>query len=112
MSGVTTHVLDLAAGRPAAGVRVLLQRLDGAEWTRLGRAVTGDDGRAEGLGGDAAPAAGIHRLVFTTGEYFEARGTASFFPEVVIMFSITDPAEHHHVPLLLSPFGYSTYRGS
>ena len=112
MSGISTHVLDVAAGRPAAGIRVLLQRLENNDWTKLGRAVTNGDGRAEGLLGDTSSAAGIHRLVFATGEYFQASGTTTFFPEVVVMFSIMDPAEHHHVPVLLSPFGYTTYRGS
>lgn len=101
---VTTHVLDAALGRPAAGVRVRLERADG---TVLAEARTDDDGRVGDLG---SPEPGEHRLVFATGEWFAAAGRETFYPEVVVTFTLG--AGHHHVPLLLSPYAYSTYRGS
>lgn len=101
---VTTHVLDTASGRPAAGVGVRLERADG---TLVGEGRTDDDGRLRDLG---APEPGEHRLVFATGEWFAAAGREAFWPEVVVTFTLGEG--HHHVPLLLSPFGYSTYRGS
>lgn len=104
MSGITTHVLDTSVGRPARGVAVRLLR-DGVE-VSTGR--TDDDGRWAALDGADTSAATYH-LVFATGDYFHGR---SFHPEVAIDFHVVDPAEHHHVPLLLSPFGYTTYRGS
>lgn len=109
---ITTHVLDTARGRPAAGVPVTLERAArGDGWAPAGRAVTDADGRARDL--LAAPLeAGRYRLTFDTGAYFHAAGVAAFYPEVSVHFEVTDPAEHHHVPLLLNPFGYSTYRGS
>jgi 5-hydroxyisourate hydrolase len=105
MSPITTHVLDTAHGRPAAGVEVRLER--GPDWTEIGGGATGDDGRLAELG--SADAAGEYRLRFDTGAYFEGQ---TFFPEVTVHFTVEDPEEHHHVPLLLSPFGYTTYRGS
>jgi 5-hydroxyisourate hydrolase len=111
MSGLSTHVLDTATGRPAAGVRVAVQARDGDGWRDLGGGVTDADGRVPGL--LAGPlAAGTHRLVFATGEWFQAQGVAGFYPEVTVVFDVQDPGANHHVPLLLSPFGYSTYRGS
>jgi 5-hydroxyisourate hydrolase len=108
VSPITTHVLDTAAGRPAAGVAVTLEQ--GPDWTEVGSGLTGGDGRIGELGSPAAP--GSYRLRFATGPYFEAAGTPAFFPEVTVEFSVERPEEHFHVPLLLSPFGYSTYRGS
>ena len=104
MSTVTTHVLDAALGRPAAGMRVRLERADGSVVTE---AVTDDDGRVRDLG---LPEPGSHRLVFATGEWFAAAGRETFWPEVAVTFVLGEG--HHHVPLLLSPFAYSTYRGS
>ena len=101
---VTTHVLDAALGRPAAGVAVRLERADG---TVLAEARTDDDGRVRDLG---QPAPGEHRMVFATGEWFAGQGRDTFYPEVVVTFTLGEG--HHHVPLLLSPFAYSTYRGS
>lgn len=103
---VSTHVLDSVAGRPAGGMTVRL--LAGDDLVAEGS--TDADGRcrlAEGATG-----AGVHRLVFGTGEWFAGQGRETFFPEVVLTFAVREPAEHHHVPLLLSPFAYSTYRGS
>lgn len=111
MTAITTHVLDTAAGRPAAGVAVRLEALVDGAWRELGTGVTDADGRVGALGPDAV-AAGHHRLVFATGAYFAATGRESFFPEVTVTFAVTAPEEHHHVPILLSPFAFSTYRGS
>ena len=108
MSHVTTHVLDAALGRPAAAVPVTLERADGSV---IGAATTGPDGRAGDLGPQSLPA-GTYRLVFDTATYFEATGQTGFYPRVSVDFALTDPAAHYHVPLLLSPFAYSTYRGS
>ena len=103
---VSTHVLDSVLGRPAAGVAVRL--LAGEQL--LAEGVTDADGRcrlAEGATG-----AGTHRLVFATGPWFADQGRDTFYPEVVLAFDVREPDEHHHVPLLLAPFAYSTYRGS
>jgi 5-hydroxyisourate hydrolase len=111
MSTLSTHVLDAASGQPAAGVRVALDRRDGDGWRALGEGVTDADGRVD----DLAPGglgAGVHRLVFATGEYFAATGQTGFYPEVPVIFEVTDTGRHYHVPLLLSPFAFSTYRGS
>jgi 5-hydroxyisourate hydrolase len=110
MSTVTTHVLDTSTGRPGVGVAVVLERLgDSAEVIASG--VTDGDGRTSDLGPDNLPV-GTYRLVFATGEYFAAAGVDTFFPQVDIVFTVSDPTEHYHVPALLSPFAYSTYRGS
>ncbi len=110
---LSTHVLDAAAGRPAAGVavRLLSRRADGS-WAPAGAGQTDGDGRLRDWLPPGSPDAGRHRLVFDTGAYFAAAGVPTFFPEVSVDFEITAPDEHHHVPLLLSPFAYSTYRGS
>ncbi|GLY74049.1 hydroxyisourate hydrolase [Actinoallomurus iriomotensis] len=100
---LSTHVLDAARGRPAAGVPVRLERRDGAGWRHVADARTDEDGRVRDL---PAPAEGVHRLVFDT------TGQSDFYPEVAVAFTVTDPGEHYHVPLLLSPYAYSTYRGS
>ncbi|MEU7891524.1 hydroxyisourate hydrolase [Nonomuraea sp. NPDC049152] len=96
----STHVLDAVTGRPAVGVQVRLEHQ--GQVVAQGR--TDDDGRIKGW----SPGAGVHRVVFDTGSYLRD----TFYPEVVITFTVADPAEHYHVPLLLSPFAYSTYRGS
>jgi 5-hydroxyisourate hydrolase len=103
---VSTHVLDAAAGRPAPGVPVVLERRAGTDWPQLATATTDDDGRVASI---ATAEAGLYRLRFDVQSYAAAD---AFFPEVVIVFRIADPDAHHHVPLLLSPFAYSTYRGS
>ncbi len=108
MSAITTHVLDAAVGRPAAGVGVRLEHLDG-DVVAVGK--TDDDGRIRDLGPDQVPP-GTYRLVFDTGAWFAASERVTFYPEVVLSFAVREPAEHHHVPLLLAPFAYSTYRGS
>lgn len=109
---ITTHVLDVARGRPAEGVGVLLSIRTGEGWRELGRAATDADGRVASFP-DAGPLeAGMYRLRFETGDWFRGQGIEGFWPHVEIAFEVADPGEHYHVPLLLSPFGYSTYRGS
>jgi 5-hydroxyisourate hydrolase len=111
MSAVTTHVLDTGQGRPAAGVLVRLEQVaDGGE-VLLAAGTTDEDGRVLSLGPDRV-CPGIFRLVFDTAGYFARTGQPCFFPEVSLSFVVADPDQHHHVPLLLSPFAYSTYRGS
>lgn len=110
-SFVTTHVLDAARGVPAAGVAVTLERLEDDGWHAVGSGVTNDDGRIRDLGPDALPS-GTYRLTFAVGDYFAAAGTETFYPEVAVTCRIDGEQEHYHVPILLSPFAYSTYRGS
>jgi 5-hydroxyisourate hydrolase len=111
VSGITTHVLDTSRGCPAAGVPVMLERAADSAWQPVGRGTTDADGRAGGLL-SSPPDAGRYRLTFDTGAYFRAVGLADFYPEVTVTFVVERGEEHYHVPLLLSPFGYSTYRGS
>jgi 5-hydroxyisourate hydrolase len=111
MSAITTHVLDTARGRPAAGLLVRLERLAGGNESVLGAGTTDDDGRLSALGPDRV-CPGTYRLVFDTARYFTRTGQPCFFPEVSLSFVVADPDQHHHVPVLLSPFAYSTYRGS
>ncbi|GAB2746871.1 hydroxyisourate hydrolase [Salinifilum aidingensis] len=111
MSAVTTHVLDAARGQPAAGVAIHLESLVDSEWKLLAEGETDADGRIRNLGPDRLDA-GDYRLTFATGDYFDRQGTATFYPQAQITFRITDPEQHYHVPLLLSPFAFSTYRGS
>lgn len=110
MSAITTHVLDTALGRPAHGVPVRLESVSEGV-TTLATATTNADGRVADLGPERVPA-GTYRLVFDTAAYFEATGQSGFFPEVMLTFTLADPDQHYHVPVLLSPFAYSTYRGS
>jgi 5-hydroxyisourate hydrolase len=114
MSAITTHVLDTARGQPAAGVPVVLeQHEEGASWRLVGRGVTDADGRLRTLVSDAVPlSAGAYRLLFDTRRYFAAAGIHTFYPEVIVVFEVSGAEAHYHVPLLLSPFGYTTYRGS
>jgi 5-hydroxyisourate hydrolase len=113
MSKITTHVLDVSLGRPAANVPVLLESQSGnGAWTEMARGSTDADGRVKDLSPGKTLAAGIYRLNFDTRAYFAARNIAGLYPQVTIVFETKDPQEHYHIPLLLSPFGYSTYRGS
>jgi 5-hydroxyisourate hydrolase len=113
MSPITTHVLDTSLGKPAGGIDVALARQAGTTWSDLGHGTTDPDGRARSLLPDASKlVAGVYRLVFDTGAYFKAQGRPTFYPAVTIVFEVSEPDQHHHVPLLLSPFGYTTYRGS
>jgi 5-hydroxyisourate hydrolase len=110
---VSTHVLDTTRGRPATGLAVTLRRrgADG-DWSVVARAVTDADGRVKDLSVGVSLLAGDYRLEFATGEYFKATGAAVFYPEVFVTVASTDSDAHLHVPLLLSPFGYSTYKGT
>jgi 5-hydroxyisourate hydrolase len=113
MMTISTHVLDTSIGRPAAAVTVQLQVQNGATWTDVSTAVTDKDGRVTSLLPPPGQAgAGGYRLTFDVGEYFRGRGVESFYSKVSIDFVVRDAAAHYHVPLLLSPYGYSTYRGS
>ena len=112
MNPLTSHVLDVALGQPARGVTLRLEVLAGEVWRSVGAGVTDADGRAGDLLAGAPLEARTYRLTFETGAYFAATGRRSFYPRVEVTFEVAAPAEHHHVPLLLSPFGYSTYRGS
>ena len=113
MSGITTHVLDTSLGRPAQGVTVTLEIEAAGGWTLVGSGATNADGRVSDLvPSETNVAVGVYRLIFDTGEYFAGRERESLYPQVSIVFRITKADEHYHVPLLLSPFGYSTYRGS
>jgi 5-hydroxyisourate hydrolase len=111
---ITTHVLDTSLGRPAAGVPVVLERSEGESgWSALGHGDTDADGRLRTLlAAGAKLSAGRYRLVFDTRTYFESRNVRSFYPSVLVTFDVTAGDEHVHVPLLLSPYGYTTYRGS
>jgi 5-hydroxyisourate hydrolase len=104
---ITTHVLDVGRGRPAAGITVTLEQGDRV----VGNGTTDDDGRISSMAPDQV-AAGTYRLRFATGAYYDAQAVDHFHPEVTVDFTVGDSEQHVHVPLLLSPFSYSTYRGS
>jgi len=110
MSTISTHVLDTARGRPADGIPVRLQRVSGTD-ADIAAGITDHDGRVSELGPDGLEP-GTYRLVFDTAVYYAARAEAAFFPSIEITFSVAGSGEHYHVPVLLSPFAYSTYRGS
>ena len=113
MSGITTHVLDLALGMPARGVPVKLELHAEGGWVMLAERVTDDDGRVRDLiSAGTRLTAGQFRLTFGTGAYARALGGTTFYPEIPVTFEIHDPDQSYHVPLLLSPYGYSTYRGT
>ena len=114
MSAITTHVLDVSRGSPAAGVPVALElEAEDGDWQLLGKGTTDTDGRLRDLlAADRALAIGTYRLTFDTETYFRAQNVEGFYPFVQVVFSILDIYAHYHVPLLLSPYGYSTYRGS
>jgi 5-hydroxyisourate hydrolase len=111
---ITTHVLDTSRGMPAANVAITLDLFVAPDkWEAVATASTNSDGRAPNLvPKHHALAAGTYRLTFHTGTYFAEQRVEAFYPQVEIQFIVKDPAQHYHVPLLLSPFGYSTYRGS
>ena len=113
MSQITTHVLDISIGRPAAGVPVILEmEKAGGGWKELNRGVTDSDGRLEDLVGRGSLKEGTYRLTFDTRAYFGGRKMEALYPQVSVVFEVRHANEHHHIPLLLSPYGYSTYRGS
>jgi 5-hydroxyisourate hydrolase len=114
MSTITTHVLDLTSGRPASGVAVTLSaRGEDGRLTEIARGVTDADGRLRDLlPDDHPPKPGLYALRFDLAAYFDGRHVETFYPDVVVSFRVDGARGHYHVPLLLSPFGYSTYRGS
>lgn len=113
MSQITTHVLDTSLGRPAAGVFVTLEiEKPGGRWMEISRGATDPDGRLRHLLAPGALVLGTYRLTFDTKAYFQSQNAKSFYPSVSVVFEIHDAAAQYHVPLLLSPYGYSTYRGS
>ncbi len=110
--GISTHVLDTSTGLPADGVGVRLARLDGEAWRPVGQGKTDMDGRCKALlGGQVVAELGVYRVRFETGDYYAAKGTRCLYPYVDIIFEVADE-RHFHIPLLLTPNGYTTYRGS
>ena len=112
MSAITTHVLDTSRGQPAAGVRVELHFKSGDTWKALGEGRTDGNGRCQSLAGEAQLEAGTYRLVFHVGAYYQALRVETFYSEIPVIFHVRDGGAHYHLPLLLGPYGYSTYRGS
>ncbi|KTS76995.1 hydroxyisourate hydrolase [Pseudomonas oryzihabitans] len=110
---LSVHVLNLETGVPSAGVHVTLERQVGESWQPMAEEVTNEQGRVPALfPEDQTFAKGEYRLVFKTGDYYRQQGRSAFFPEIPVVFEVTQPAQHYHIPLLLSPYGFSTYRGS
>jgi len=110
--GLSTHILDTAIGRPATGVSLALSKLSGETWSKVGHGSTDADGRCKTLLGDTPLEAATYKIHFATAEYFTAQSLTGLYPFVEIVFTITDPAQHYHIPLLLTANGYTTYRGS
>ena len=109
---ITTHVLDTSIGRPGAAIAVELERVEQGVWHLVGGGITDSDGRLRTLTPEGPVQPGTYRIRFQTGAYFAANQAQGFFPIVEIQFTVVDGGQHYHVPLLLSPFGFSTYRGS
>lgn len=113
MSAITTHILDVSKGCPARGVPVMLERQTATGWKIVGKGATDEDGRLRDLlNSETILQTGNYRLTFDTETYFKRQQIEGFYPQVTVAFAVLDAAQHYHVPLLLSPFGYSTYRGS
>ena len=112
MSQITTHILDTSRGRPAVGITVKLSGFSGSGWSALGEGVTDGDGRVSDLVHEGPLPGGRYKMVFETQAYFDDCGVEGFYPFVEIVFNIAGDGQHYHVPLLLNPFGYATYRGS
>ena len=110
--GLSTHILDTALGRPAAGVSLQLAQLENGQWHDIASGSTDPDGRCRTLLGERALEAATYRLRFATAEYFAAQKLSGLYPYVDIVFTVADPAQHFHLPLLLTANGYTTYRGS
>lgn len=110
--GLSTHILDTALGQPASGVPLVLFRQVSGEWAEAGRGSTDADGRCGTLLGEAELSSGLYRLRFGTAPYFARQGLAPLYPYVEIVFNVADPAQHFHIPLLMTAHGYTTYRGS
>jgi 5-hydroxyisourate hydrolase len=112
VKSISTHILDISRGRPAQGVPVTLEKKEGDAFTRVNAGKTDADGRVKELVPEGQLTEGTYRITFDTGSYFAATGVEGFYPEASVVFVIRDAAAHYHVPLLVSPYGYSTYRGS
>lgn len=113
MSAITTHILDISRGYPAQSVPVILEHQTSTGWEIIGSGLTDADGRLRDLlAPDTKLVKGNYQLIFDTETYFTQQKVKAFYPKVVVAFKVRDPSQHYHVPLLLSPFGYSTYRGS
>jgi 5-hydroxyisourate hydrolase len=109
--GISTHILDTTRGRPASGVDVTLEHAGTSGWSEIGRGATDADGRVKALMTES-PEPGRYRITFQVGAWFKSQGVTAFYPEVAITFEVQRGGEHFHVPLLLNPFGFTTYRGS
>lgn len=110
---LSVHVLNLENGLPSPGVEVILEQQDGKNWTKLNTGVTNEQGRIPALYPEGKKLEqGVYRVTFETGDWFKKHDTATFFPEVPVIFSADASVEHYHIPLLLSPYGFSTYRGN
>jgi 5-hydroxyisourate hydrolase len=112
MSTITTHVLDTSRGRPAEDIKLELHKKSGEEWKSVGAGITDANGRCNALLADTLLAVGTYRLTFHAGAYFLAQRVESFYSDIPVIFEVRDARTHFHVPLLISPFGYSTYRGT
>lgn len=112
MSAITTHVLDTSLGRPAVELKIELHIKSADSWKSVGAGVTDENGRCSSLLGEAPLAAGTYRLTFHAGTYFKSLHVESFYSDIPVIFEVKDARTHYHVPLLLNPYGYSTYRGS
>jgi 5-hydroxyisourate hydrolase len=110
--GLSTHILDTALGRPAAQVGLALYQLEGEAWHEVGRGETGGDGRCATLLGAAPLQAATYKIRFSTAEYYAAQSLSGLYPYIEIVFTVTEPEQHYHIPLLLTANGYTTYRGS
>jgi 5-hydroxyisourate hydrolase len=110
---LSVHVLDLQTGQPTAGIAVTLEQRAGDQWRELAAGVTDAQGRIPALfPEDKTMVAGEYRIVFKTGEHYARQKQATFFARIPVEFTVDKPTQHYHIPLLLSPFGYSTYRGN
>ena len=110
---LSVHVLNLETGVPSAGLQVTLEQHSGNQWQALGQGVTNEQGRIAALFPEQRSfAPGEYRVVFKTGDYYRKVGHDTFFPEIPVIFEVKDTGQHYHIPLLLSPYGFSTYRGS
>ncbi len=112
MSGISTHILDTALGKPAVGIPVILERADSQHWLTCASTITDHDGRCSALLTHEKVRAGRYRLTFATAPYFDKLHTPTLYPEISIIFDVASDHTRYHIPLLLTPFGYSTYRGT
>ncbi len=110
--GLSTHILDTAKGRPATGVKLALWQLKAGQWIEIGTGITDADGRCKTLLGDTPLQTGEYSIRFETGAYYESQGLEGLYPHIAIVFTVRNPTQHHHIPLLLTANGYTTYRGS